>query len=401
MKSKLTLLLTGLCLLLGSCQKGLETSDYDETGSCTVLVYMVAENSLYSNIYGNINDMLRAAPKLRKGERVVLYVDDREFPRMYIIDKDSKTRFFDPVFEFNEDFNSASAGTLEKVIEYTRSLCPAREYGYVFWSHGSGWIPDSDAAKAQTRAFGADNQKNSTSNMPAFHMNVTDLADVLHKFGKARFVMFDACFMQTIEVAYELRDVTDYIIGSPAEIPAYGAPYDLQLSHYFADPFCADSLAYDYWDLYANDDEHNDMGIAASVIKTSELEQLAAATRRYIRIDNLSELDVRLLRNNYFRWDEWRYGAHYPDACDMRSIMKYELSASDYEEWMKSLRRAVPAWYCTKSWYSAYCERNLPIDSTQFCGVSMYIPRSEYRKKGESFYNDYYETSWYKAISGE
>ena len=107
-------MLTGLCLLLGSCQKGLETSDYDETGSCTVLVYMVAENSLYSNIYGNINDMLRAAPKLRKGERVVLYVDDREFPRMYIIDKDSKTRFFDPVFEFNEDFNSASAGTLEQ-----------------------------------------------------------------------------------------------------------------------------------------------------------------------------------------------------------------------------------------------------------------------------------------------
>ena len=41
-----------------------------------------------------------------------------------------------------------------------------------------------------------------------------------------RFIMFDACFMQSVEVAYELRDCCDYYIGFPAENPGPGAAYD-------------------------------------------------------------------------------------------------------------------------------------------------------------------------------
>lgn len=385
------ILLAVLGLMLGSCQKGLESSDYDETGSCTVLIYMVAENSLYSEIYSNIYDLLHSAWELKKGERVVLYVDDRRYPRMYIINSQSSQSSFSPVLEFTSDYNSCDVKTLDMVIGYTRALCPANEYGYVFWSHGSGWIPNHD-----TRSFGVDNQKNTDSNQNGFHMNLKDLAATLGKYGKARFVMFDACFMQSVESAYELRDVTDYVIGSPAEIPAYGAPYGLQLSHYFDEPFVPGQLSFDYWAWYNG----SDMGVATSVISTAHLEQLAAATRRYIKIDTLSDKKIDMLLN-YFHYDEWYHKAHYPDACDMRSIMKSELSESDYEEWMKSLRRAVPAAYCTRTWYSAYSNYNHRIDSTQYCGVSMYIPRTIYSKRGEQFYSDYYETAWYKALNGE
>ena len=40
------------------------------------------------------------------------------------------------------------------------------------------------------------------------------------------FIMFDACFMMSVEVAYEVRNYTDYYIGSPTENPGPGAPYD-------------------------------------------------------------------------------------------------------------------------------------------------------------------------------
>ena len=40
-----------------------------------------------------------------------------------------------------------------------------------------------------------------------------------------KFIMADCCNFMCLENLYELRDVCDYIIGSPAEIPAQGAPY--------------------------------------------------------------------------------------------------------------------------------------------------------------------------------
>ena len=50
-------------------------------------------------------------------------------------------------------------------------------------------------------------------------MNIEDLKSVLQKAPHFDFIMFDACFMQSVEVAYELRDYCDYYIGFPAENP--------------------------------------------------------------------------------------------------------------------------------------------------------------------------------------
>lgn len=39
------------------------------------------------------------------------------------------------------------------------------------------------------------------------------------------YILFDDCYMSSIEVAYALKDVTDYLIGSTSEVMAYGMPY--------------------------------------------------------------------------------------------------------------------------------------------------------------------------------
>lgn len=39
------------------------------------------------------------------------------------------------------------------------------------------------------------------------------------------YILVDDCYMSSVEVAYELRGVTDYLIGSTSEIMAYGFPY--------------------------------------------------------------------------------------------------------------------------------------------------------------------------------
>ena len=41
--------------------------------------------------------------------------------------------------------------------------------------------------------------------------------------------------MQSVEVAYELRDCSEYFIGSPTEIPGPGAPYKAVVPEMFTE----------------------------------------------------------------------------------------------------------------------------------------------------------------------
>ena len=44
-------------------------------------------------------------------------------------------------------------------------------------------------------------------------MNISEFVEILEVTPHFDFILFDACFMQSVEVAYELRDYTDYCIG--------------------------------------------------------------------------------------------------------------------------------------------------------------------------------------------
>lgn len=81
-------------------------------------------------------------------------------------------------------------------------------------------------------------------------MNIEDLKLVLQNAPHFDFIMFDACFMQSVEVAYELRDCCDYYIGFPAENPGPGAAYD-RMFHYISER-CSGRNG--YWDFAAYDE---------------------------------------------------------------------------------------------------------------------------------------------------
>lgn len=42
---------------------------------------------------------------------------------------------------------------------------------------------------------------------------------------KMEYILFDDCYMSSLEAAYDLRHVTRHLIACPTEIMAYGMPY--------------------------------------------------------------------------------------------------------------------------------------------------------------------------------
>ena len=77
-----------------ACSKDDDTppfiSPYAE--SRTVMVYMVAENSLNVNVKADVREMLEGMNNdtLSVGDRLVIYLDDINMPRIYEVDKTTK-----------------------------------------------------------------------------------------------------------------------------------------------------------------------------------------------------------------------------------------------------------------------------------------------------------------------
>lgn len=81
-------------------------------------------------------------------------------------------------------------------------------------------------------------------------MNISDLVTVLDdNMPHFDFIMFDACFMMSVEVAYAVRDYADYYMGCPTENPGPGAPYDKVVPYMFK-PGAANQMAEAYFNHY-------------------------------------------------------------------------------------------------------------------------------------------------------
>ena len=383
-----------------SCSKD-DDSDKakDESVAQTVLVYMAAENSL--SIYAtydmqsqkcDADEMLESVKAMSDNDRLVLFIDDTDLPRIYVLTnktKASRITQMEADYTFPNDVDSCSPATLKQVLDWARSHCPADEYGLVFWSHGSGWMP------GPKRAFGVDNGKNvgggSVANVGT-QMDISDMATVLSAYPKFDFLFFDACFMQSVELCYELRHCASRIMGSPAEIPALGAPYSTLMYRMFSATGANPSAMMQcYFDAFSED------ACLLSVVDCNQLDALATLTAQLLEkySAELSAMDWSAVLN-YFDYDKYRSLADMPDCYDMLSIMKHLLSETDFKQWKEAFVQAVPTRLASAFTYTMYGDQYIGIDKEEYGGLTMYLPLFKY--KDDFFYSDYWKTSWANKI---
>lgn len=370
-------LLTAILVLLlcASCHDELELPK--TTWKRVVVVYIMGENSLSTYAQRDLNEIRSAMKTIPDSCQLVVFFDNsrnNEYPQILTFDKSGEKT----LFAYKTDPLSTDSATLRQALQTITKASPADQYGLVMWSHGSGWLPQQPRY-----SIGVDNGKNSFSNIGT-EMEIPTLANILRQSGERwTYVFFDACFMQTIEVAYELRDCVDWCIGSPAEIPAEGAPYNEMLPTLFDDqPW---RIAEAYYDFYKTRG-----GIVISALRTSEMEHLATATAPLIA--RLPSYPATEGVQQYFALEypeQWE-----PEFFDMGSAI-HAWFDSDYQAWLETARKAVPYRYATQQWETAYPEFYNPTltDEANILGVSMYIP-TEGGRQNEAFKR----TSWCKRV---
>lgn len=386
-----------MSLLLGVTSCHWFNPDDEVVYDRTVLAYIAAENSLSYGAFHeqDIDEMLQAAGDIPANSRLLIYLDDTSNPRILSIEQQSGRRPTSRVVhEYSEEQNSGDVETLRTVMEWVCDHYPSSSYGLIFWSHGDAWLP---AKAVPQRSICIDNGRNNYSNSGS-KMDIADVADVLDGFPCLEFILFDACFMQAVEVAYELRHVTRHVIASPAEIPNPGAPYERMVKPFFSVPFDGAEVVEQYYRMY-NDSVisvfgygSDRYGVSLSVIDCSRLDALADATAemvtKYVSRDEAT--DLKGIQRYYPLSSKSR-----PEFYDMNGYMRRLIKdEADYVRWKSVFDLAVPYARSTAWWYSndAYTQR---VDLDNYGGVSCYVPqdRSIYDGLNEKFRT----TSWYVA----
>lgn len=233
MKRLVRLLILALCLFgVASCEKN--EDPVASTTDQTVLMYLPWASNLLSYFQTNISDMESAIAKgILKHEKVLVFLSTSPTNAELFELKYQKGECIRiPLKSYTSPAFTTAAG-ITAILEDVKTFAPAHRYAMTIGCHGMGWIPVSKSGKARsigqkyhwehegvpvTRFFGG-----ITSD---YQTDITTLAQgITDARIKMEYILFDDCYMSSIETAYDLKNVTDYLIASPCEIMAYGMPY--------------------------------------------------------------------------------------------------------------------------------------------------------------------------------
>lgn len=274
---------------------------------------------------------------------------------------------------------SVDKSVMTQVLKDMIAVSPTERVGLVAASHGSAWTNSI----FMSRSFGQDGK--GTDNT----MLVSDMADAMKATGKKfDFLLFDACFMGTAEVCYDLRDVADYQIVSVMEVPAYGFPYESSLDYLYEGTVDGyKKICEAYIDFYQERYENGDYAWGTiALIDSKEMEGLADATRAEI----VEHKDV--LGNDFDESNIQEYGKQGGRgiAYDLGQLMAVLNNGTMPNAFADQLNKTV----LYKSCLEIANPSSHKVDAANYCGLGVYIPI-----RYNDNWNDFFKTiSWYTVV---
>lgn len=268
---------------------------------------------------------------------------------------------------------------LSEALSYVGRQFPAKGYGMIFSSHALGWIPPSytvpsgnDVWTAGRRSIGQDRTPDGS-----IELSLEDFADALP--FRMDYVIFDACLMGCVEVAWQLRGKVDIVGFSPAEILAQGFDYSTMTARLFAKEPDPTGFCQDYFARYA---PYGDATV--SVVDTRRLDALAGLCKSLFARYDLSAVPPASVQR-YFRPSVTPNCTVLYDLKD--ALVKAGISAAEEAELDAALADAIL--------YKAATDQFLSIPIVCYSGLSLYLPSA-----GNAVLDAYYREHilWNRAV---
>lgn len=410
-----------ICALF-SCSHDADDTENKVKTRRTIIAYVCGDNNLNYNLQNDITEMISGSANLPSDCKLIVFADlSNTVPYIYEIQNGQRTT----VKKFSEEIYCTDPANMLNAMQWIADNYPAEEYALLMTGHGNGSIIEQDTVETIiTRRYAYGSEKRSDGNQEKW-LNIPTFASILSQLNDKNgaplhfdYIFFDCCCMQTAEVAYELRNYTDYIVAAASEVPGKGAPYNIIVPILGYDK---EVIGKEIIDKYIKGTQWNGYGgIAISTIKTCEMNNLADATH-----EALLSIRERKKANNEWSetgiWDgtQWvkdkitldrenciyyyrEYGLS-PILHDMKNVMRINLDADSYEKWLTQFNKTVVYSYCpdgsSMPWQAQFIEfRLFTINEDNYGGMSMIVPNDIYDKDYDNLNSTMYNLEWTNKV---
>ena len=282
-------------------------------------------------------------------------------------------------------------GMVSSVLELVRQLFPDSTYGVVFSSHATGWLPmgysvaatelydEVPRGRVTLKSWGQE-YYNRSGKTYSTEVEIKDLVEAIP--FKLDYVIFDACLMSTIEVAWEFRGKAKYFIASPCEVPADGFGYNT-IATRLLEPLRPDleGICMDYFEKYASR-----YGCAITMVDCDALQPLADTCQTLFSkyrtaIKTLSGTNVQT-------YDKIEQDKTYCAFFDLRDMIR---EAGATEEELAELDNALDQGIV----YENHTNRFSGINLNRCCGLSTYLP-GDPNYEETAYHGTRFLDGWYK-----
>lgn len=335
----------------------------------TVLVYLGVDNNFRAEAAEKIKQLTINWNKAFDGNLLV-YADAGAKPvLLHIYHSERRGNVADTIASYPAE-NSAGSATFARVLNMVKAYRPADSYGLVVLSHATGWLPANMSNPIALRSVIIDTgpEVDKAEN----YMELADFAKAIPY--KLNFAVFDACFMASVEVAYELKDKVEYIVASPTEVLAPGFIYTSMMQHLFKPQPDLTAVAREFYEFYDDYESGLPRSATVSLIKTSALDVLAQLFKEITTT-------VHPFSENVENIQTFGYAGQkiYFDLGDRL----LHLSPEKSEEIKNVFNQCILYKANTPSYYSAGTLGLQPIRA--FSGLSVYIPQATFPQANAAY----------------
>lgn len=358
----------------------------------TVMVFINGKNDLEMAGLYNVNEM----EKVGSGDSVNIVVEqgrmkgqggdtdldgDWTGARRMLIKKDSKpNNITSTVLQEDKKVDMGDYKRAVDFVKWSKQRFPAKRYMLIIWNHGSGWM---DPRK--------DNKGISFDDETGNYIRTAQIGKILQEAGKVDILAFDACLMNMAEVAYEVKDQAEVIVGSEETVPGTGYPYALFLSAMTKKPAMAtEELGALMVEAYKMFYEKGNKNVQLSALRTSKLAGLGTKMSEFAAAATAAaDLDaLKAARNGTIRYDAVGAGSDpsmtisfYGDIWQFAGLTAANVKESPKAAAVKTAAAALQQ-YIDKDlviYNKALGKNRAGHEMSESHGISVYLPPMETR----------------------
>lgn len=387
-----------LATVISSCNHDSDDPEPVTTADHTIFMYMPWAASLKTYIDDNVSDIKTAIVNnggLGNDKFVIFTYSNSTTAYLIEIKYENGKCVNDTLKKYSSPAITTSSG-LTSIFNDVKTETPGKSYSMIIGCHSIGWVSKtawSNFEKGNTSAkqFGSSQggrkfylTRSYGGDSNDYRAETSTLVDGIKGAGiKMQYILFDDCYMANMESAYQMRDVTNYLIGSTCEIMAYGMPY-LTVWKYLVGTPDYNAVCTQFYKFYSTYEAP--YGTLA-VINCNEAENMAAVMKninsqcaKCDSTDDIQKLDG-FTTTVYF--DMGDYVKH---LCNGNTSL--------YSSFETELAKLVPYSVHTSEYYSIFYHTSTSGTNVinSFSGVTISDPSTN-----SSIKSDIPNTEWYIA----